>query len=60
MGEVTGEVNFIVNIKEFMLTSRSEVFEAVNGEGVVTRRFSLHLVDGGFKFYDGEWYIGFL
>ena len=60
MGEVTGGVNFIVDIKELVLTSRSEVFEAVYGEGIVAGRFSLHLVDGGFKFYDGEWYIGFL
>ena len=60
MGEVTSGVNFIVNIEELVLTFRSEMFEAVYGEGIVTRRLSLHLVDGGFKFYDGEWYLGFL
>ena len=36
------------------------MFEAVYGKGVMTGGFSLHFVDGGFKFRDGEWYIGFL
>ena len=43
-----------------MLTSGSKMFEAVDGEGVMSRRFSFHFVDGSFKFYNRKWYIGFL
>ena len=58
--KVTGGIYFIINVKELVLTSRTKMFEAVYGKGVMTGGFSLHLVDGGFKFCDGEWYIGFL
>ena len=58
--KVAGGVYFIINVKKLVLTSGTKMFKAVYGEGVVTRGFSLHFVNGGFKFYNGEWYIGFL
>ena len=58
--KVTGGIYFIINVKELVLTSRTKMFEAVYGEGVMTGGFSLHFINGGFKFYNGEWYIGFL
>ena len=58
--EVACGVYFVINVKELVLTSRTKMLEAVYGKGIVTGGFSLHFVDSGFKFYNGEWYIGFL
>ena len=58
--EDAGEVDFVINVKELVLTSRTEMFKAIYGEGIMTGGFSLHFVNGGFKFYDSKWYIGFL
>ena len=58
--EGPGGVDFVIDVKELVLTSRTEMFKAVYGEGIMAGVFSLHFVNGGFKFYDGEWYIGFM
>ena len=58
--KVAGGVYFIVNVKELMLTSRTKMFKAVYSKGGMAGGFSLHFVDGGFKFCNGEWYVGFL
>ena len=57
--DASGE-DFIINIEESVLTSWSEVFKAVYGKGVMSRGFSLHFVNGGLKFHDGEWFICFI
>ena len=54
--DASGEY-FINDLEELVLTSRFEVFKAIYGKGVMSRGFSLHFVNGGFKFHDGEWYI---
>ena len=58
--EGPGGVDFVIDVKELVLTSRTEMFKAVYGEGVMTGGFSLHFINGGFKFYDGEWCICFI
>ena len=58
--EDAGGVNFVINLKELVLSSRTKMFKAIYGEGIVTGGLSLHFVNGSLKFYDSEWYIGFL
>ena len=52
--------DFIIDIKEPVLTSRSEVLEAIYGKGVMSRGFSLHFANGGLKFHEHEWFIWFI
>ena len=45
--EDAGGADFVINIKELVLTSRSEVLKAIYSRGVMSRGFSLHFVNGG-------------
>ena len=43
-----------------MFTPGTKVFEAVDGEGIVSRGFSLHFIDGPLKFQNGKGFICFV
>ena len=58
--EVAGGVNFVVNVKESVLSPWTKVFKAIYSEGVMSGGFSLHFINGNLKFHDGKWFICFI
>ena len=53
-------VDFVVDVKELVLTSRTKMFKAIYSEGVMSGGFSLHFINGNLKFHDGKWFICFI